>query len=64
MVRRREEGDRRFIQKDVYTQYCGYTTKMVGYTQCGYNAKSWSDICTTADIPELGEICLRDCLRW
>jgi len=25
------------IQKDVYTQYCGYIPK--GYVQCGYNAK-------------------------
>ncbi|MCW3130056.1 MAG: hypothetical protein N2V75_08185 [Methanophagales archaeon] len=30
--------------------------KWKGNTQCGYNAKSWSDICTTADIPELYEI--------
>ena len=32
-------GDGRFIQRDVYVQYCGYNTKMERYTHCKYNTK-------------------------
>ncbi|MCK4241760.1 MAG: hypothetical protein KAX30_09070 [Candidatus Atribacteria bacterium] len=37
--KKENQGDRRFIQKGGYMQYCGYNTKMEGYTQCRYNAK-------------------------
>jgi len=30
---------RKIIQRDVYVQYCGYNTKMEGYTHCRYNTK-------------------------
>ena len=38
--RKKNRGDRSFIQKDVYAQYCGYNTKMEGYTHCRYNELS------------------------
>jgi len=37
-LREVNQRDRRSIQREVYTQYCGYNAKMEGYTQCGYNA--------------------------
>ena len=37
--REENRGDGSFIQRDVYVQYCGYNTKMEGYTHCRYNTK-------------------------
>ena len=44
--RRENRGDGRFIQRDVYAEYCGYNTKMEGYTNI------------SSDIPELYAIAL------
>ena len=40
------------VHSNVYAQYCGYNTKMGGYTHCRYTGV----ICSTADMPELGVI--------
>jgi len=34
--REENRGNGSFIQRDVYVQYCGYNTKMEGYTHCRY----------------------------
>ena len=45
---------RKIIQRDVYVQYCGYNTKMEGYTHCRYNTiPNGSYLCSNADIPKL-----------
>jgi len=54
--RKENRGDGSFIQRDVYAQYCGYNTKMDGYTHCRYIIPNGSYLRSNADIPELGEM--------
>lgn len=44
--------ERDFIQRDVYTNYFGYTAKMGGYTKL-YIPPIWDDMRSIADIPTL-----------
>ena len=37
--REENRGKWEFHPEDVYAQYCGYNTKMGGYTHCRYNTK-------------------------
>ena len=53
--RKENRGDRSFIQRDVYAQYCGYNTKMDGYTHCRYIIPNGSDI-MQADILEFNPL--------
>ena len=39
MTRMGNQGDRRFIQRDVYTKYFRYTEKMEVYTKFVYTTK-------------------------
>ena len=56
MTRMGNQGDRRFIKRDVYTKYFRYTAKMEGYTKFVYTAKLGDDIRSIVDIQELGDI--------
>jgi len=63
--RKENRGNGSFIQRDVYVQYCGYNTKMEGYTHCRYNTiPNGSYLCSNADIPKLYEMPEPTCKSW